>query len=420
MLVTASVRTGDAPTDAALLAEIANDPATAHVRPGPLSEDAVGELVAKRLGAEPDRGVPRGLPPHHRRQPAARPPAAERARDRRASSPTPPTPTSCARSARAPCPARVLLRLARLPGEAADRRPRGRRARRERRAARRRRRRRARRGAGRGHDGRARPRRDPAPRAAARLRAPARPRRRLPRACRSASASCCTPAPPACCARPAPSLDQVAGQLMHTPRRGDADGGPAAARGRAWRPSRAAPIDNAVGYLRRALEEPPAAADRARGCCSTSARSRRSTRGPEAARAPARGLRRADRRRACAVRAANALGRALLFTSSPAEGAARGARGRARAAAGAGGRGARRCEAFALMGVPFGALDPAEMRDRRPVPRPRPRHAGREGDGRRGRAGVDAERRPRRRRSSRSALRRARGRRAAASATRTC
>src|SRR6185369_17687258 len=48
-------RTGDAPTDAALLAEIANDPATAHIRPGPLSEEAVGALVARRLGAEPDR-----------------------------------------------------------------------------------------------------------------------------------------------------------------------------------------------------------------------------------------------------------------------------------------------------------------------------------------------------------------------------
>ena len=55
VLVTASVRTGDAPTDAALLAEIANDPATVHVRPGPLSEEAVGALVARRLGAEPDR-----------------------------------------------------------------------------------------------------------------------------------------------------------------------------------------------------------------------------------------------------------------------------------------------------------------------------------------------------------------------------
>ncbi len=54
VLVTASVRTGDPPTDAALLAEIANDPATAHIRPGPLSEEAVGALVARRLGAEPD------------------------------------------------------------------------------------------------------------------------------------------------------------------------------------------------------------------------------------------------------------------------------------------------------------------------------------------------------------------------------
>src|SRR6201991_4301367 len=49
VLVTASVRTGDPPTDAALLAEIANDPATAHIQPGPLSEEAVGQLVARRL-----------------------------------------------------------------------------------------------------------------------------------------------------------------------------------------------------------------------------------------------------------------------------------------------------------------------------------------------------------------------------------
>ncbi len=54
ILVTASVRTGDPPTDPALLSEIAGDPATAHVKPGPLSEPAVGELVALRLGAAPD------------------------------------------------------------------------------------------------------------------------------------------------------------------------------------------------------------------------------------------------------------------------------------------------------------------------------------------------------------------------------
>src|SRR5262249_38557344 len=54
-LIPASVPTGHAPTDAAPLAEIANDPSPAHIRPGPLSEEAVGQLVATRLGAEPDR-----------------------------------------------------------------------------------------------------------------------------------------------------------------------------------------------------------------------------------------------------------------------------------------------------------------------------------------------------------------------------
>ena len=133
VLVTASVRTGDPPTDAALLAEIANDPATAHVRPGPLSEEAVGELVAAPARRRARPRLPRGLPQHHRRQPAARPPAAERARDRRASSPTPRTPTSCARSARArsrarsccgsrACPARppTVARAVAVLGEGAD------------------------------------------------------------------------------------------------------------------------------------------------------------------------------------------------------------------------------------------------------------------------------------------------------------
>ena len=71
VLVTATVRTGDPPTDAALLAEIANDPATAHVRPGPLSEEAVGAArrAPARRRARPR--VPRGVPPHDRRQPAA-------------------------------------------------------------------------------------------------------------------------------------------------------------------------------------------------------------------------------------------------------------------------------------------------------------------------------------------------------------
>ena len=118
VLVSASVRTGDAPTDAALMAEIANDPATAHVRPGPLSEEAVGELVAKRLGAEPDaafrqachgttggnpllvRQLLNALETDHVRPDAAHADVVRAIGSRAVSS-------------------SVLLRLARLPGEAA-------------------------------------------------------------------------------------------------------------------------------------------------------------------------------------------------------------------------------------------------------------------------------------------------------------
>ena len=46
-------------------------------------EEAVGALVARRLGAEPDRAFREACHTHHGRQPAARPPAAERAGDRR-------------------------------------------------------------------------------------------------------------------------------------------------------------------------------------------------------------------------------------------------------------------------------------------------------------------------------------------------
>jgi DNA-binding NarL/FixJ family response regulator len=53
-LVATTLRTGEPPTDAALLGEIAGDPATLTLRPGPLSLDAVGELVRERLGAGAD------------------------------------------------------------------------------------------------------------------------------------------------------------------------------------------------------------------------------------------------------------------------------------------------------------------------------------------------------------------------------
>jgi DNA-binding SARP family transcriptional activator len=54
ILVAATVRSNEPPTDAALLAEIANDPGTASVRPGPLSDAATAELVRSRLGPDAD------------------------------------------------------------------------------------------------------------------------------------------------------------------------------------------------------------------------------------------------------------------------------------------------------------------------------------------------------------------------------
>jgi len=354
VLVTASVRTGDAPTDAALLAEIANDPATAHVRPGPLSEQAVGELVAKRLGAQPDEAFQQachsttGGNPLLVRQllnaletdqvtPDAAHADVVRAIGSRAVSSS------------------VLLRLARLPGEAA---------------------------------------------AVARAVAVLGESADLPSVAGLAGhseaqvaatmaslarAEILRPEPPPGFVHPlvrdavytsiplgerellharaasvlkdtGASLDQVAGQLMHTPRRGDAavarvlhEAGLAAFHRGA--------IDNAGSYLRRALEEPAPPEVRPNLLLDFGEVEALQS-GPEAA----RHLRDAfegltdDRLR---VRAANALGRALLFTTSPAEGAAV-----ARAAADAlppeFADDALALRAFALMGVPFGALDPAE------------------------------------------------------------
>jgi hypothetical protein len=50
VLVAATVRSTDPGTDAQLLAEIAADPLTAAVRPGPLGEASVGELIRGQLG----------------------------------------------------------------------------------------------------------------------------------------------------------------------------------------------------------------------------------------------------------------------------------------------------------------------------------------------------------------------------------
>lgn len=54
LLLAATVRTGDPGTDPALLAEIAHAPNLSNVRPAPLSDTAVAELVAERLNATAD------------------------------------------------------------------------------------------------------------------------------------------------------------------------------------------------------------------------------------------------------------------------------------------------------------------------------------------------------------------------------
>ena len=319
VLVTASVRTGDPPTDAALLAEIANDPATAHVRPGPLSEEAVGDLVARRLGAEPDRAFREachrttGGNPLLVRQllnaletDAVKPDAAHadvvRAIGSRAVSSS------------------VLLRLARLPGEAAT-------------VAR------AVAVLGEGAD-------LPAVAGVAGLDEA----QVAGTMAALARAEILRPEPPPGFVHPlvrdavyqglplgerellharaagvlrqsGAALDQVAGQLMQTPRRGDPEvarmlheaGAAALARGA---------IDSSVGYLRRALEEPPpadlrpAAAAGPRRGRGADARARRRQ-------APARGLRGPDRRQAARARRERARPRAAVHLL-----ARRGRRGR--------------------------------------------------------------------------------------------
>ncbi|MEA2423370.1 MAG: hypothetical protein QOF55_2469, partial [Thermoleophilaceae bacterium] len=52
--IATTLRTGEPPADAALLAEVIQDPATAPVRPRPLTEAAVAEMVRERLGGGAD------------------------------------------------------------------------------------------------------------------------------------------------------------------------------------------------------------------------------------------------------------------------------------------------------------------------------------------------------------------------------
>jgi DNA-binding SARP family transcriptional activator/DNA-binding CsgD family transcriptional regulator len=52
--IATTLRTGEPPTDPALIAEVIQDPATAPVRPRPLTEAAVAEMVRERLGENAD------------------------------------------------------------------------------------------------------------------------------------------------------------------------------------------------------------------------------------------------------------------------------------------------------------------------------------------------------------------------------
>src|SRR3954471_74092 len=52
--IATTLRSGEPPTDQALIAEVIQDPATAPVRPRPLTEPAVAELVRERLGEHAD------------------------------------------------------------------------------------------------------------------------------------------------------------------------------------------------------------------------------------------------------------------------------------------------------------------------------------------------------------------------------
>jgi len=54
VLVAATLRSREPGSDEALIAEIANDPLTALIRPGPLSADSVTELITARLERAPD------------------------------------------------------------------------------------------------------------------------------------------------------------------------------------------------------------------------------------------------------------------------------------------------------------------------------------------------------------------------------
>ena len=254
VLVGATLRTHEPGADQALIAEIANDPLTALIRPGALGAESVAELIASRLGQRPDDGFASACHAATGGNPLLlhellRALAAEGVEPTVANAGVVRDlgPRAASRA--------VLLRLARLPPEAAkvaravavlgdgaelwavadlaglD----------ERAAAE--------------ATGDAGPGRDPALRATARLRPPAGPRRRLPRAAARRARARAPARGRACCTRPArrPSRSP---RTCCTRRAVRSRGSP-----RCWRrPAAPAPApgaaESAVAYLRRALDEP--------------------------------------------------------------------------------------------------------------------------------------------------------------------
>ena len=257
--VAATLRTGEPGDDAALLGEIAHDPAdgrrAARRRSAPRPSRDAHRRAARRR-ARPR--LLRRLPPRHGRQPAAAARAADGARGRRRAPGRRARRASCSTSARAPSRARcccgspacradavAVARAVAVLGESADAAPPSPRSPGLDEARR-----------GRGHR-RARPRRDPARPSAARLRAPAGARRGLPRAAARRARARSTRAPRDVLRDAGAPAEQVAAQLLRR-RRGAARRGSSTrcARRAARRATRGA-AESAVAYLQRALEEPP-------------------------------------------------------------------------------------------------------------------------------------------------------------------
>ena len=259
LVAAASLRPAEPGVDPALMAELHQRPAQPDAAPGAArARRPSAELVRERLGDGRRRRVRGRLRHGQRRQPADPPRAAAGARGRGRRARTARRSTSCAELGPRAASRSVLLRLARLPAGRGRGGPRRRRA--GRRLGSRRRSRRwpsSTRHSASDATARPRPGGDPAPRAAAGLRASARRATRCCATSARASASSAHARAARLLAKRAAAPEQVAAHLL-------ADAAGAARRGwsrrsakRGARALRAGAADSAVAYLRRALEEPP-------------------------------------------------------------------------------------------------------------------------------------------------------------------